>query len=126
MLAAAARHRLDLYWEIPISLHLIGILILDHLTTRFLAPSRTECQTSGVQGRQAIHCAHSAAQQRESVLVTGQPIAARISEVAPYVVLHSPTCDGFAPVGIIAEKKSRKRAGGFEVIDHDFAVQRVL
>ena len=36
---------------------------------------------------------HSAAQQQDGVLVAGQPIAARISEVAPHVFLDSTTCD---------------------------------
>ena len=61
-------------------------------------------------------CDYSTAQQREGVLAAGQPIAVRISEVAPHVFLHSTTCDGSAPVRIVAEKKSRERAGGFQVI----------
>jgi N-acetyltransferase len=77
-----------------------------------------------VSGKVSV-CDHSAAQQREGVLVAGQPIPARINEVAPHVFLDSTTCDGSAPVRIIAEKKSRERAGGFQVIYHDFAVQRV-
>jgi hypothetical protein len=49
----------------------------------------------------------SAAPQQENVLVTGQAIASRISEMAADVFLHLPTCDGSSPVRMTAEKKPR-------------------
>jgi hypothetical protein len=50
---------------------------------------------------------HSAAPQKEDVLVAGHAIAAWIREVAQHIFLYPAMCYSSPPIRIVAEKKSR-------------------